>query len=196
MMFIPRGDIVACMSKDIQREPWRDGSILVTTAHVPDPVSKTDHAAGLRVAAALEEFGMLKHTYMYTGWPLDPGVEQYEHYITGAPRDRKYAVHCVDFDGWDPDRKVLLYAKLFSRLKEIPEKWGLRGLDEPVINEAKRQVRAAAKAGGVPIEWHIGLEEPARRVRYLIANHTDITEHQLKVFYNPMPGLADPTSAQ
>jgi hypothetical protein len=55
-----------------------------------------------------------------------------------------------------------------------------------VLNEAKRQVRAAAKAGGVPIEWHIGLEEPAHQVRQLLADHTSITEQQLRVIYTPL----------
>ena len=90
------------------------------------------------------------------------------------------------FDGYDPDRKVLLYAKLFRRLRRHPKEWGLRGWDGPVLNEAKRQVRAAAKAGGVPIEWHIGLEEPAHAVRQLLADHTDITDQQLSVIYTPV----------
>ena len=55
-----------------------------------------------------------------------------------------------------------------------------------MLNEAKRQVRAAEKAGAVPIEWHIGLEEPARAVRQLLADHTNITERQLRVIYTPL----------
>jgi hypothetical protein len=190
MVYVPDARLVACMPEHIAREPHGAGVVLQCTPHLPDPHSDADYRAGCRMADALEEFGMLKHTYMYTGWPPDPDVERYERYITGAPSGRKYVVNCVDFDGWDPERKVLLYAKLFRQLKEIPKQWGLRGLDEPVINEARRQVRAAAKAGGVPIEWHIGLEEPARRASYLIAEHTDIKEHQLRVFYNPMPRMA------
>jgi hypothetical protein len=80
----------------------------------------------------------------------------------------------------------LLYAKLFRRLRRHPKEWGFRGWDGPVLNEAKRQVRAAAKAGGVPIEWHIGLEEPAHQVRQLLADHTDITEQQLRVIFTPL----------
>jgi len=135
----------------------------------------------------LDEFGLVNHaTYAIEGWPPDREEALYEQFITGVPPDRKYTVHCIDFDGYDAERKVLLYAKLFRRLQRHPKEWGLRGWDGPVLNEARRQVRAAAKAGGVPIEWHIGLEEPAHQVRQLLADYTDITEQQLRVIYTPL----------
>ena len=61
-----------------------------------------------------------------------------------------------------------------------------------MLNEAKRQVRSAAKAGGVPIEWHIGLEEPAHAVRQLLADYTNITNQQLSVIYTPVEQAHQP----
>jgi hypothetical protein len=54
------------------------------------------------------------------------------------------------------------------------------------LGRAGAERGAAAQAGGVPIEWHIGLEEPALRVRQLLADPTDITEQQLEVMYTPL----------
>jgi hypothetical protein len=153
---------------------------------MPDANNPADIAAGKRVRDVLDEFGLVNDaTYAIEGWPPDNEETIYEQFITGAPANRKYTVHCVNFDGYDPSRKVLLYAKLFRRLKRHPKEWGLRGWDGPVLNEAKRQVQAAAKAGGVPIEWHIGMEEPAHQVRQLLADYTNITEQQLRVIYTP-----------
>jgi hypothetical protein len=154
---------------------------------MPDANNPADIAAGERVRDVLDEFGLVNDaTYAIEGWPPDNEEARYEQFISGAPPDRKYTVHCINFDGYDPDRKVLLYAKLFRRLKRHPKEWGLRGWDGPVLNEAKRQVRAAAKAGGLPIEWHVGLEEPAHQVRQLLADYTDIKEQQLRVIYTPL----------
>ena len=52
-----------------------------------------------------------------------------------------------------------------------------------MLNEARRQVRAA---NGTQIEWHVGLEEPAARVRTLLADYTDFREEQLRVIYTPV----------
>ncbi len=132
----------------------------------------------------LDDLGLVWHsTYAIHGWPPDEEEWRYEEFISGAPRGRKYRVRCIDFDGYDSQRNVLLYAKLFRRLRHQRKEWGLRGWDGPVLNEAKRQVRAA---NGTQIEWHVGLEEPAARVRTLLADYTDITESQLKVIYTPL----------
>lgn len=171
----------------IRAEPFGPGVLIASTPHLPDANNASDLAAGDNVKAALDDLGLISNaTFAIAGWPPDAEETLYEQYISGAPADRKYTVHCVNFDGYDPDRKVLLYAKLFRRLRRHPKEWGLRGWDGPVLNEAKRQVRAAAKAGGVPIEWHIGLEEPAHAVRQLIEDHTNITERQLTVIYTPI----------
>jgi hypothetical protein len=187
LFYLPFPGLAKCLPADIRHEPFANGILIETTPHIPDANNPADVAAGKRVRDVLDEFGFINDaTYAIEGWPPDEEEFLYEQFISGAPAGRKYTVHCVNFDGYDPDRKVLLYAKLFRRLRRHPREWGLRGWDGPVLNEAKRQVRAAAKAGGVPIEWHIGLEEPTHAVRQLLADHTSITDHQLRVIYTPV----------
>ncbi len=187
LFYLPFPHLAKCLPPDIHHEPFANGILIETTPHMPDANNPADVEAGKRVRDVLDEFGLVNDaTYAIEGWPPDREETIYEQYITGAPANRKYTVHCINFDGYDPDRKVLLYAKLFRRLKRHPKEWGLRNWDGPVINEAKRQVRAAAKAGGVPIEWHIGLEEPAHQVRQLLVDYTDITEDKLRVIHTPL----------
>jgi hypothetical protein len=187
LYYLPLPSLARCLPPDIRCESFANGILIETTPHMPDVDDPADVAAGIRVRDVLDEFGLVNDaTYAIHGWPPDEEESLYEQFISGAPPDRKYMVHCVSFDGYDTSRKVLLYAKLFRRLKRHPTEWGLRGWDGAVLNEARRQVRAAAKAGGVPIEWHIGLEEPAHQVRQLLADHTSITEDQLRVIYTPL----------
>jgi hypothetical protein len=187
LFYLPFPGLAKCLPRDIHHEPFANGILIETTPHIPSANNPSDIAAGKRVRDVLDEFGLINDaTYAIEGWPPDNEETRYEQFISGAPAGRKYTVHCVNFDGYDPDRKVLLYAKLFRRLRRHPKEWGLRGWDGPVLNEAKRQVRAAAKAGGVPIEWHIGLDEPAHAVRQLLSDHTSIPEQQLRVIYTPI----------
>jgi hypothetical protein len=187
LLYLPFPALGKCLPPDIRWEPFHNGILIETTPHLPDAASAADVAAGRRVRDVLDELGLITHaTYAIEGWPPDREEWHYEEFITGATSGLKYVVHCVTFDGYDADRNALLYAKLFRRLRQQPREWGLRGWDGPVLNEAKRQVRAAAKAGGLQIEWHVGLAEPAQRVRQLLADYTDITERQLKVIHTPL----------
>jgi hypothetical protein len=187
MTYVSRPSVLGCLPADIARESFANGELVVLTPHLPDPDSGADLAAAKRLRDALGEFGLLEWgTYVIHGWPPDAEEQRYEQLISGAPPGRKYVVNCVEFDGYDPDRKVLLYAKLFRELKVAPKGWGLRGIDKPVLNEAHRQVRAAAKAGNVPIEWHIAFEEPARRAAELLAEFGGISPRQIQVFHTPL----------
>lgn len=184
LLYLPFPYLGECLPPDIRWEPFHNGILIETTPHPPNANDPADIAAGKRVREVLDEFGLAwQSTYAIHGWPPDEEEWRYEEFITGAPSGRKYRLHCIDFDGYDAQRKVLLYAKLFRRLRRQPKQWGLRGWDGPVINEARRQVRAAR---GEPIEWHVGLEESVDRVRTLLAEYTDITEKQLKVIYTPL----------
>lgn len=185
LLYLPFPDLGTYLPDDIHWEPFHKGILIQTTPHLPDAENPADVAAGKRVREVLDEFGFAWHsTYAIHGWPPDAEEWRYEEFITGAPPDRKYRVRCVDFDGYDSEREVLLYAKLFRRLRRQPKQWGLRGWDGPVINEARRQVRAA---NGTPIEWHIGLEESADRARTLLAEYTGIAEARLKIIHTPFP---------
>ena len=184
LLYLPFPYLGECLPPDIRWEPFHNGILIETTPHPPNAHDPADIAAGKRVRQVLDEFGFAwQSTYAIHGWPPDEEEWRYEEFITGAPSGRKYRVRCIDFDGYDAQRGVLLYAKLFRRLRRQPKQWGLRGWDGPVINEARRQVRAAQ---GEPIEWHIGLEESADRVRVLLADYTAISENQLKVIYTPL----------
>jgi hypothetical protein len=193
MMYVARPSVTACLPPFVTREPFARGELIVLSPHPPDPDNPADIEAATRLRAALGEFGLLEWaTYVIHGWPPDAEEQRYEQAISGAPPDRKYMVNCVDFDGYDPERKVLLYAKLFRGLRVTPRAWGLRGIDGAVLNEARRQVRAAAKAGGVPIEWHIGLEEPARRAAELLSDYGGIPTSQIQVFHTPFENILPP----
>lgn len=187
LTYVARPAVLGCLPPDIVREPFANGELVVLTPHLPDPASSADLHAARKLRDALGEFGLLEWgTYVIHGWPPDEEESRYEQLISGAPQGRKYVVNCVEFDGYDSDRKVLLYAKLFRELKVAPKGWGLRGIDKPVLNEAQRQVRAAAKAGNMPIEWHIALEEPARRAAELLAEFGSISPRQIQVFHSPI----------
>jgi hypothetical protein len=182
--YMPIDSLSSCLSEYVRCEKFGNGAFAITSPHTPNAGSIEDLQKAKRVRGVLDSFGLVWHSqYAIHGWPPDEEEWRHEEFISGAPRGRKYRVHCIDFDGYDSQRNVLLYAKLFRRLRHQRKEWGLRGWDGPVLNEAKRQVRAA---NGTQIEWHIGLEEPAARVRTLLADYTDFTESQLNVIYTPL----------
>jgi hypothetical protein len=184
LYYFPFPYLGQCLAKDICWRPFHEGVLIEAAPYPLNANDPADLTIARRVREELDGFGLVWHSgYAIHGWPPDEEEWRYEEFITGAPSGRKYRVRCIDFDGYDAQRKVLLYAKLFRRLRRQPKQWGLRGWDGPVINEARRQVRAAQ---GEPIEWHIGLEEPADRVCTLLADYTDLTENQLKVIYTPL----------
>jgi hypothetical protein len=185
LFYLPMPQLSSCIPGNIRRKEFLSGVLLqLDSAGVPQCENPEDIDCGKRMRKALDSLGLVWHSqYAIHGWPPDEEEWRYEEFISGAPRGRKYRVHCIDFDGYDSQRNVLLYAKLFRRLRHQRKEWGLRGWDGPVLNEAKRQVRAA---NGTQIEWHIGLEEPAARVRTLLADYTDFTESQLNVIYTPL----------
>ena len=184
MTYYRMPELGSCLPSELVWSRLGEGVLIESGRHFPDPTNPSDVAAGKRVREALDALGLVWHsTYAIHGWPPDEEEWRYEAFISGAPRGRKYRVSCIDFDGYDAQRNVLLYAKLFRRLRQQRKEWGLRGWDGPVLNEARRQVRAA---NGTQIEWHVGLEEPAARVRTLLADYTDFSEEQLRVIYTPV----------
>jgi hypothetical protein len=190
LYYFPFDDLSDALPPDIANERFFGGTVIQTSPHLPDPGNPAHLQYALRVREALDHLGLVWHsTYAIHGWPPDEEEWRYEEFITGAPRGRKYRVRCIDFDGYDAQRDVLLYAKLFRRLRHQRKEWGLRGWDGPVLNEARRQVRAA---NGTQIEWHVGLEEPAARVRTLLADYTDFKDEQLRVIYTPVSAALSP----
>jgi len=188
LLYLPLSHLSTCLPNQISAKPWHAGTLIKISSHFPSADDEMDVASGRYIREKLDELGLIRHChYAIHGWPPDEEEWRYEEFISGAPRGRKYRVRCIDFDGYDAKRDVLLYAKLFRRLRTQRKEWGLRGWDGPVLNEARRQVRAA---NGTQIEWHIGLEEPAARVRTLLADYTDFKEEQLRVVYTPASQMA------
>ena len=184
MVYYRMPQLESCLPSELVWTRLGEGVLVESDRPCPRPDSLADVAAGKRVREALDHLGLVWHsTYAIHGWPPDEEEWRYEEFISGAPQGRKYRVRCIDFDGYDAQRDVLLYAKLFRRLRHQRKEWGLRGWDGPVLNEARRQVRAA---NGTQIEWHVGLEEPAARVRTLLADYTDFKDEQLRVIYTPL----------
>lgn len=188
MLFLPFRDLDQWLPSEIESERTHGGTLVSVMTRIPRADVQADVLSGKRARTALDMLGLVWHSqYAIHGWPPDEEEWRYEEFISGAPRGRKYRVRCIDFDGYDSQRNVLLYAKLFRQLRTQRKEWGLRGWDGPVLNEAKRQVRAA---NGAQIEWHVGLEEPAARVRTLLADYTDFTEQQLRVIYTPVSQMS------
>jgi hypothetical protein len=191
MSYVCRPSVLAALSPHVGRVRFGAGELIVTSPHLPDPESAADVAVAMRTHAALADVGLLDWADLVIhGWPPDEEEWRYEELISGAPRGRKYVVHGVDFDGWDARRKVLLYAKLFRSLRVTPKAWGLRGYDAAVINEARRQLHAADLAGGTPIEWHIALDEPARRVTELLTEYAGIPPDRIRVCHTPIHAIS------
>lgn len=172
-------------------EPIHDGGILfMLTPHVPDP----DHSGDVKKARALQQFFdqlHFDHKFVIEGWPQDEAEDDYAHQVTGAPRNRKYVVAFCAFDGYDAQRKVLLYAKLFRGFTdEILHPYYLEDAERmeglPFLVQARHQIAAVEYAGAnTPIEWHIGIEENARDLATLFHDLAGISRERLRVVYTP-----------
>lgn len=82
---------------------------------------------------------------------------QYEKQITGAPSNIEYQVNGINFDGYDPNRRVLIDAKNYSENNAIV-KGGPQFLINKELAQAKDQVIAAK---GMKIEWHVANKKAA-----------------------------------
>ena len=126
----------------------------------------------------------------HLGRNMSPAARAYQEKVTGTSAARDYVVvnrgMRADFDGYDARRGVLLDAKLWGwegkhaqaiRMLDPQEPrrappapattaWALREVVWPMIDRARRQVRAA---GGRPIEWHVPDAGTARLLRRLMA---------------------------
>lgn len=168
-----------------------DGGMLFTlTPHMPDPENDAD----VEKARALQQFFdqlHFDHSYVLDGWPSDEADVDYAKQVTGAPRDRKYAVAFCAFDGYDAQRKVLIYAKLFRQFVDdilqpyfIEDAQKIEGL--PFLVQARHQIAAVEYAGAnTPIEWHVGIEDNARDLAKLLNELGGIPTKKLSVIYTP-----------
>ncbi len=97
----------------------------------------------------------------------DSDAYRYQERITGAPRGVEYNVNGVNFDGYDPQRDVLLDAKHWTQECPLGDRCrseGLkRALSSKLLEEANRQIRAVRNAD-TQIEWRVVDEEMALRI--------------------------------
>ena len=178
-----------------------DGGILFSLVdHVPAE-GAADDVAHARAAQAWIGSFHFKHECTVFGWPYDPADEMYAHQITGAPAGATYAVGFAAFDGYDAERKVLLFTKLFRRL---PGAWNVRLSPDLAADPARleriayvvqaRQHIAAVRYVGAdnPIEWHVGIEDTAKALKTLLNDWAGIPEQQLRIVYTPFEGELPP----
>jgi hypothetical protein len=114
--------------------------------------------------------------------------QDYQQLVTGAPPGTEYKVPlaarksgCVDFDGYDPERNVLLEAKdLNDWPVQRPEFLREKAINK-LADEAKDQL-AAAK--GTPIEWHVPTEAKANEIQDIL---DDRGYSAIRVVVTPKP---------
>jgi len=92
----------------------------------------------------------------------------YQERVTGAPRGIEYEVPAntpsgkILFDGYDPERKVLLDAKDWTKWPPLDEDFAVRS----VLSEARKQA-AVSRATHMPVEWHLPSAEKANQLATL-----------------------------
>jgi hypothetical protein len=129
------------------------------------------------------------------GWPLEPIDEQYRREIIG-PTDHVYVVAFVPFDGYDSERDVLLYTKMFRNFTgrianpyDIARPELLEAL--PHVVQARQHLAALDYlSASTPVEWHIGIEQNANDLRLLLNGAAKIPEQRLRVVYTRFVGEA------
>jgi hypothetical protein len=107
--------------------------------------------------------------------PIPIKGAEYQQQVTGAPPGTAYEVEGVKFDGYDPERDVLIDAKDWDT-------WPSRDSNgvyhdfalDSVIDQAEAQVVAA---NGTAIEWHVPTPEKAEELQDILeeAGITGIT---------------------
>lgn len=182
------------LPEDIDHEVLPGGGVLLYVSRQrPSAGDEIAIARGKRVLAVLQDLRLTQSDLTVLGWPADADEDRYAHQITGAPVGRVYRVALADFSGWDADRKVLLWTKVFpARWTWGPLRFEYRApyheaLDSiPPVAEALRQLRSLELAGADNvIEWHIGREEMVEPLCTLLYNHAGIDKARLRVVYTP-----------
>ena len=186
--------LASCLPKNLPCpvEISPDGAMLFTlTPHAPDPHMPAD----VEKARALQQFFDQLHFDDYTmieGWPHNEAADDYASQVTGAPHGRKYAVAFCAFDGYDAQRDVLLFARLFSAyVGDIAHPYALENQERReslvFVVQARHQLAALDYAGlCAPVEWHIGIEQNARELGALLNEHAGIPIDRLRVVYTPL----------
>ena len=164
------------------------GTLIRTGRERPSANNEADLQRARRIQSVLDDLCITQHEYLLDGWPSSEDEVRYAQQITGAPAGRFYRVALADFSGWDADRKVLLYARLFpdQSVSDLDYKPTYAKPLEcmAVVAEARRQLRSLelVKANS-PIEWHIGREELVEPLRALLHRHASIPPERLAIVH-------------
>lgn len=170
---------------DIDFEVTSNGGTLVSLFNeVPDANNMAHVKKATRFFDVLHSLHLVQHKFAISGWPPDELEDKYARQIVGANVDRKYSVAFCNFDGYDSSRNVLLYAKLFRKTADELSPHPAQLATSAYIAEARRQITAVDKAGGDSIiEWHIGIEAHAEKLKSMFSQVEDISIDRLKVVY-------------
>ncbi|MDY0977215.1 hypothetical protein SOM61_19835 [Massilia sp. CFBP9012] len=200
--------IVPCLPETLPYAATRlddDRILLCLGDAVPESHNQVQVAQGAAMQAVFDQFH-LNERHVLAGLPLDAEEQAYLEQVTSAPADRGYAVAFTVFDGYDAERGVLLYARLFKRIlggypfNLLPH---MRD-DAPLIGglffvaQARQQLAALDHArASQPIEWHVADAELARTLTMLLNDWLQIPPARLTVHYTPfLGGLADESESK
>ncbi len=102
----------------------------------------------------------------------------YQRKVTGAPKNTEYVVETSrmpsgrkKFDGYDPERNVLIDAKDYSDKWPVKNKngeyqpWSYDEVVDDAINQAK-----IGKDVGAKVEWHVPTKEKASEIKMMLRN--------------------------
>jgi hypothetical protein len=184
----PISDLTECLPAEVSAFRVEQGTVIQSTSGFPDSSSEDDLGVGRRVRAALEDLGLADAwPRSVFGWPPNAEEIAYCQYITGAPPHTKYRVRCVDFDGYDHERKVLLMARLFREVARYKPTHVYGPSVRAIVNEAHRQIYAVQKSGrGHPIEWRAGLKDGYQGVRAVLDRYVPEHKGRIEVIYQPL----------
>ncbi|HET9646085.1 MAG TPA: hypothetical protein VFP68_22645 [Burkholderiaceae bacterium] len=194
MTYVRLANLASYIPEDIDFEHLpNNGVLMFASRERPSSEDKPAIDRARRIQNVLDGLCITQHDYLLDGWPAIRSEDEvrYAHQITGAPPDVAYRVALADFSGWDSERKVLLYARLFLDQEVFQLNYkpthAVPLENKATVAEARRQLRSLelVNAADTPIEWHIGREELVEPMRTLLHTHAAIPEERLRVVYTP-----------
>lgn len=120
----------------------------------------------------------------------DTDAYRYQERITGAPRGVEYNVNGVNFDGYDPQRDVLLDAKHWTQECPLGDRCRSESLRQAMadklVAEARRQLDAT-RGSDTAIEWRVVDEEMALRISTILDGgiQNSNARRRITVIYTP-----------
>jgi len=185
---------------EYEKDPLNDSVSYRLTKEMPDSNNVGHKQKIFALQSALDTClisDVMDETSSFEG-PWGYHDDKYAAQITGAPLGVKYMVRCAEFDGYDVERKVLIFARLFY-ITIVPRLERVKQLIAEKDYSWMRLTYFSAYAyhqmttldyiqDKTPIEWHIGIKEHADVIACLFKEGLQIPEGRLKVIYTPYEG--------